>query len=798
MTRPDRNYAGLTLTACALSVGLLPSARPVAAQFLDDTFETDQGAAETEELSLLVFLNGRDTGVICTFTITKATGALSALRADLVEVGIDVPANMGREILLSDLTIPVYDEARQTIALDVPTAMLVPRVLSAHPVQDGPVAESGWGMVLNYQLAADLGDDVLAEGLRIGSLYAGLDLRAYSPVGVFSVTGAASKHNAEAGVEWTRHETSFVHIARSRMLTLTLGDFVSAGPSWSSPLRMAGIQVRRDFSLNPSFLTDPQLSYSGVAVLPSALDVFVNNVKAWSGKVDAGPFVLGDLPMVTPQGEAVFVLRDASGREYVNRVPFFATQNLLRKGVADYVLQIGFPREGYGRTNFDYVSERIGSATLRYGLSDRLTVCGHIEAASDLLLIGAGLDMALFDRAELGLSVAQSQTDISTARMAAVALRTRLAGVDIRATERRRIGGFQDLGSYLSERQGDGDDPTGYRAADLERAISLSMPFGSGTGFASLSLVQTKRQSEEAVLLSASYARSIGSDGASVRLNAFHDLSDASNFGLSVGLSVPFGADGRSDIQTGFTPRGPETQASLSRHAGQDTGDLGYRLAVYDQPGGRNVSFGVTHQGRYARSELTLRTRNGAVSAKGTATGSIVLGGGGVFAALKINDGLAIIDIGVPDIPVSLNNRPVAVTGRNGKALVGNLRSYQVNRLSIDPLDLPPTASVTSTAMDVVPMRRSGVSLSFGGGTNTSALVVLRDAAGAFLPVGASVTLHGGDSVPVGYDGEVWIEGLKPQNDLTAATLSGSCHARFAFTPDPDGEQVVIDSVVCQ
>ena len=798
MARSDRKHAGLTLAACAVSMGLLPFARPVAAQFVDETFETDRGAEETEELNLLVFLNGHDTGVVCTFTIIKATGALSALRADLVEVGIDVPASMGREIFLSDLTTPVYDQARQTITLDVPTAMLVPRVLSAHPAQDGPVAQSGWGMVLNYQLSANLGDDVWAKGLRVGSLYAGLDLRAYSPVGVLSVTGAVSRPYNDGGAAWTRHDTSFVHVARSRMLTLTLGDFVSAGPGWSSPLRMAGIQVRRDFSLGPSFLTEPQLSYSGVAVLPSALDVFVNNVKAWSGKVDAGPFVLNDLPMVTPQGEAVFVLRDASGREYVNRVPFFATQNLLRKGVADYALQIGFPREEYGQTNLDYGSKRIGSASLRYGLSDRLTVGGHIEVASDLLLVGAGVDMALFDRAELGLSVAQSQTDLSSGQLVAVALRTRMAGVDIRATERRRIGGFQDLGSYLSERQGDGDDPTGYRAADLERALSLSVPLGSGTGFASLSLVQTKRQAEDAVLLSASYTRSIGSEGASARLNAFHDLSDRSNFGLSVGFSFPFGANGHSDIQTGLAPQGLVSQASLSRHAGQDIGDLGYRLAVYDQQGEKSASFGVTHQGRYARSELTLRGQNSAVSANGTATGSVVLGGGGVFAARRISDGLAIVDVGMPGIPVSLNNRPVAVTGRNGKALVGDLRSYQVNRLSIDPLDLPSTASVTATAIDVVPMRRSGVSLSFGGGTDTSAVIVLRDAAGAFLPVGTSVTLRGGDSVPVGYDGEVWIEGLKPRNDLTAATASGACHAHFAFAPDPDGEQVVIDPVLCE
>lgn len=775
--------------------GLGIGADPVGAQSADDLTVTSANPEGAQKLQLLVILNGHDTGVICAFSRVTATSELSATRADLADAGIAAPAGMGREVLLSAFADARYDEATQTVEIDIPTAMLVPRVISAGRRQEERPATSGRGLVLNYRLAANLGDDLLSDGFDPKSLYAALDLRAYSPLGVLSQTGAISSTDLGSGVDWTRHETSFVHVAQSRMLSVTLGDFVSAGPSWSSPLRMAGVQLSRDFTLDGSFVTDPQLSHSGVAVLPSALDVFVNNVKAWSGKVDAGPFVLQDLPMVSPQGEAIFVLRDATGQGYVSRVPFFASHNLLRKGVADYALQVGYARQGYGQSGFDYGSERIGSASLRYGVTDRLTVSGHVEAASDLVLAGAGIDTVLLHRAELGLSVAHSQTDLNSGTLVAVALRTRVAGMDLRATERRRIGAFDDLASYLSAAE---EGASGYRPAELERAVSLSIPLAQVGGYAALSVIQTRHQTDEALVVSASYAQALGRNGAAFRVNAFHDLSDGSDFGLSVGLSFPFGNEGHSDLQAGTAPDGFESRATVSRYAGHAAGDVGYRLALYDRQGRKNATFGMTHQGRYARSDLTVRWQDGALSAYGTVAGAIVLGGGGVFAARRIDDGFAIVDVGVPDVTVSLNNRPAAMTGRRGRALVGDLRSYQANRVSIDPLSLPATASVTVTAMDAVPMRRSGVVLSFGGGVDRSALIVLRDTAGAFVPVGASVRIGRGEAVPVGYDGEVWIDGLKPENDLVATMASGTCRARFPFAPDPDQQQVVIDPVVCR
>lgn len=174
------------------------------------------------------------------------------------------------------------------------------------------------------------------------------------------------------------------------------------------------------------------------------------------------------------------------------------------------------------------------------------------------------------------------------------------------------------------------------------------------------------------------------------------------------------------------------------------------------------------------------------------------MAGRGIFATNRIHDGFAVVTVGPPDVAVSLNNREVARTGVFGRALVPDLRSYRVNRISINPLDLPIDASVEATAMNVVVARRSGVSVDFGGKPEAAALVVLSDTAGAFLPPGSQVQLRGSsDSFIVGYDGEVWITGLGPRNQITAQTENADCSAAFAYAKWSD-EQVYIDGVTCR
>lgn len=208
--------------------------------------------------------------------------------------------------------------------------------------------------------------------------------------------------------------------------------------------------------------------------------------------------------------------------------------------------------------------------------------------------------------------------------------------------------------------------------------------------------------------------------------------------------------------------------------------------------------FNATYQTGFGRADLALRHGEAGASASATFDGALVLAGGGLFASNRIHDGFAVVDLGVADVPVSLNNREVARTGPNGMALIPDLRSYRLNRVSIDPLALPLNANLSATAMDVVPARWSSVTLDFGGQSEAGALVVLHDSSGAFLAPGTEVRLAGSQTAfTLGYDGEVWINGLGASNQITAQTTGGNCTAVFDYAPMPN-EQVYVDGVECR
>lgn len=752
-----------------------------------------------ETLNLLVILNGRDTGLVAAFERDRVTGTISATAADLASLGILLPFGFGKSVALTALPQfeAVYDAPSQTLKVIADARYLTPRELSARPSPPPPQGQPGWGVVLNYQANTALGDDLLRAGLRPKALYVSLDLRAATPIGVFKMTGTALKSSRNGALIWSRNDTAFVHLAQTSMASLTLGDFVSTGQAGTTALRMGGLQFKRDFSANRSFVTDPSLSYTGVAVLPSGLDVYINALRIWSGAVDAGPFTLRDIPTLSPQGEAVFVLHDASGAEKISRVSFFRTQNLLRRGVADYALQTGFARESFGDNSFAYGKDLIGLASVKYGLSDQLTLSGQIEAAKGLVMLGGGIDTALFNRVELGLFAAQSQSANRQGHLAGLTIRRKIAGFELRASLARSFGGFDDLASFLTTKQSlTPDTARHFASAKFEQAISLAIPITAQRGAAGVSYLRSKRGRETVSILSATYSRAVNK--AALQINGFTDLSADDSFGLSIGMSFPIGKSGFSSAQIVQTPRGRELQASAARQAGRSAGDSGYRLALYRQNSALNSASTLTRQSRFARTELNLRSHQNRLAADVSLTGAIVFAAGAVFLTPQIQDGYAVVDVGAAGVEVSLNNRPAAKTGPRGRALLSDLRSYQSNRISIDPLALPLNVTIAASAMQVVPMRDSGVYVSFGGSVDAAALVVLRDATGSFLPVGTLITLLAtGANFPMGYDGQVWLEGLKTDNKITAVSNLGSCAASFAFHPDPTA-QVFIDAVVCQ
>lgn len=786
----------------ALSAQDLDEARqPLANPSPDDT-ASDYDPEADEALFLLVSINGREIGLVAEFAQSLQSQRISALRDELEGIGIAAPRTLGGAVFLDE--IPgisfVYDAPAQAIHITAQGSALIPVEISAVPQHDLPQTQTGFGLVLNYRARANLGDDIFGDGFRPEEAFAALDLRAYTPLGVLTSTGTLnSRFNDFGSSDFKRHDTYFTVSSPGKMLTLTAGDFTTSGPSWVRPVRLGGFQARRDFSLRDDLVTSPLLSFSGSAAVPSSIDVYVDNVRAYSGAVGPGPFNLSDVPMITSGGEAIFVLRDAGGNEQTTTVPFFATQNLLAKGLLNFSIEAGRAREDYGGGHLSYGQDTAAAISMRYGLSSSLTLEGHAEVLNDLRMFGIGVNSVLFNLAEITLAGGRSVYGSASGGFVFGALRTDVGGVGVRISSRRAFGEYHDLASVTSlEGPGRGAQIYGissFSAVTALDAMSLTFPVFADSGRFGLSLVNSERDDQANTILSASYSRQLPWQSASYRVNAFNDLAGDGGYGVSVGFSMPLGKSSHASVGLQRDRYGRiDALSSLSRSADRTAGSYGYRVNLSRE----NLALGATYQTSYGRADLALRDSGDGGSASATFEGALVLAGGGLFAGNRIQDGFAVVDVGIPNIDVSLNNRQVARTGPFGRALVSDLRSYRLNRISIEPLDLPMDVNIEATAMNVVPARRSGVSLDFGGQSSAAALVVLRDADGAFLPPGSQVLLQGSlTDFSVGYDGEVWVTGLDARNRITVQTASGDCSAEFAYMKRSN-EQVYIDGVQCR
>ncbi len=414
-------------------------------------------------------------------------------------------------------------------------------------------------------------------------------------------------------------------------------------------------------------------------------------------------------------------------------------------------------------------------------------------------MAGLGLDTVLMNRAEVSLAGGASVYGHQSGQFFFGAVRTKVAGVGARYSTRRTFGDFHDLSS-VAAMESLANDPlgtkdSGFAMATAQDALSLTFPFLVDDRTVGMNLIRSERTGLSNTILSISYAQPLPSRRASVRANAFKDIAGDGGYGVSVGLSMSLGGSRFASINVGRVRQGRmETVASLSRFADRKPGSYGYRANLSQQ----NRAVDATYQTSFGRADLGLRDSGQGTNARATFDGALVLAGGGLFASNRISDGFAVVDVGVADVPVSLNNREVTRTGRFGKALVPGLLSYRTNKISINPLELSIESNLVASAMDVVPARRSGVAVDFGGRPNAAALVVLRDTAGEFLSPGADVSLQGTQSsFVVGYDGEVWIDGLEAQNRISVRTKEKTCSAEFTYAAQPGG-QVYIDGIECK
>lgn len=581
----------------------------------------------------------------------------------------------------------------------------------------------------------------------------------------------------------TRLDTTWSYSDEERLRTYSAGDLITGGLSWTRPTRLGGIRIARNFALRPDMVTMPLPEFSGSAAIPSTVDVYVNNARRFSQSVAPGPFAIANLPIVTGSGNARVVVRDSLGRETVSETPFFASADLLAKGLWDYSAELGFARRSYGTLSNDYDGQPVGSATLRYGLSDHLTLEAHAEGGADLYNLGGG---SVFQLGAIGvgsLSGAYSSYGEETGFQVAASVEGEVHGVHFSARSQRTFGEYNDIASVTADRRsaklpGAGLSARPPKALDQ---VTLSSPLGFDKTNLNLAFTDIETaNSERSRIVSVTANRTIGDNG-SLFVTAYKDFAQDSSFGLFAGLSWSFGGDKSASLNVSNSNDGMAITADYAKSERPEAGGYGWRVRA-----GAGETQLASASGSYrsgiGRLEAGAEQVNDSVRAYGQFEGSIVAAGGDVFLAGRIDDAFGVVDAGAPGVDVLLENRPMGQTNRRGKILLPGLRSYGENNIALDPTNLPIDARIDRTRQIVKPSDRAGAVVDFKVETGQRpALIVLKDETGAFVEAGSSARSADGQDLVVGYDGQVYLESAKSQEWLDVALPSGAtCRAQIA------------------
>ena len=737
------------------------------------TAQAVQPAHDAQELFLDVTLNRVRTGKLARFEVRNE--GLWTDAATLQDLGIHWSSRSRDDhemVALSAIAgLQVdYNAQTQRIQLTAPLAMLnapaaridVPPTRAARANPEDQLR----GLVVNY--------DLYGQHLSSGSSGGSTTLSAFSDMRLMGVASGnlnntmisrttlahSSMDGSQQQSGTVRMDTFWQRNFQDSMLTLTVGDTATSGLNWTRSTRIGGIRLSRNFALQPYRVTTPLAMVQGDATLPSTVDLDLNGLRQSTQQVLPGQFTLGNIPTLNGLGEAQMVITDINGQQRTINMALYGASQLLQAGLSDWSVELGSVRRDYGLRSFSYGNCPVASASGRYGVNDRLTVEAHGEGNGDLQMLGAGAHWLLGSQlGVLSASAAASTYDGKTGQQGGIGYQWNSTSWSLNASTLRRDSAFRDVASM------DGFVPT--RSSD-QLFVGTNTRWGNwGAGYVG----QTSADGNRARYVNLSWYKQL-TRNISLNVNAMRDLSGSANgSGTSVYASLSIPLDRQLSLSA--TARSSQGKSSAVLGATQsvpsDTGGWGWR-AEAGVGNSRYAQAQVTHLGQLGQTMAGVLyqpgTHGGAAntSTYASASGGLLWTQGSLHPMRTVQDAFAMVSTdGIADVPVRLENRLVGKTDERGLLLLDRLNSYQLNRLSIDTLNLPPDMQISKVQLDAVPQSQNGVLARFPMRKVTTATLHLKDEQGRFLPAGGDAWLEADTAeqavhLVIGFDGLVYLE----------------------------------------
>ncbi len=657
-----------------------------------------------------VILNSEEKGEY--FAYLTSDGDYLMSKEDLRSIGFDDPAGKITEIQgkpyisLRSMEGVTFVFNEKTLSLEI-TA--VPNLLQKQAVDFRPVRRTDVYYPKDSSAFFNYGLNYTGDGLLNYKSFTGTT-QLGARIGDVLFLNDSMYTNDETSERFVRLSTNMTYESRLDLNRGVLGDIYATSGYLGSAVNMGGISFSRNFNIDPYFIRQPMVDYTGFATLPSEVKVSIDGTQVKSDKISPGRFDLKNILSFNGVHDMEITIKDAFGREQTLRYPFYTTDILLKKGLSEFSYNAGFLREDYGVKSNDY-SRFAYSFFHNYGITDSLTVGVRGEGLSDLANIGPQVSFLIKNYGVLSLSTGASfgKSDSSG-----------FAGSLSYTYQQDKINFRLLCNSYTEDYS-----TITTRSTDEKTRYELGAGIGYGTktlGSISFDFARISKytgQDRESYTLN--YSRNITKDS-NIYLSVSHTKDDGSNTKFTLGLlyypwketllSLNLQKDKDTDSQT--------LQIQKNAPAGEG---YGYRASAsrsntieseinsinpYFQYNGRYGIYSAEFIGNYPNKGAADEIFNL------NASGGIAYVGRTVAFGRPVSDSYGVVEIGdLKGVAVYHNNQLIGHTNRSGKVFIPNMTSYIDNYVTIEDKDIPVEYSLEKVTRNVSPPYRGGTYLSF-------------------------------------------------------------------------------------
>jgi outer membrane usher protein len=530
---------------------------------------------------------------------------------------------------------------------------------------------------------------------------------------------------------------------------------VQAGDLALSPIvpnettSIAGLAVERRYGeIQPFRVTRPGVARQLSIAEPSTVRILSNGIEVSTLRLAPGEYSLSDLPIFAGVNAIDVEILGDSGVASVERFSVFSDATLLDPALTEFSLSIGVARRVNNAGTIEYGDSLVGSAAIRKGLTESLTLAAAAQARD-------GAWVADFD-ATFGRTFGTVRGELT---YGAADGSGGLAGSVQMVTRPQFAEGVEGNLSVLVAANDENFraftvNPDLVPATGQSSAL-VAVNYGQqlfGTGVSG-GLNYGMTGGEESGALTAALSRNIGR----ILIGVSAELPIGSERDPRIALSVTRALGPRHRVRARYDTRGERANIVFNRSQSAQLGSIGGSLEINRSPD--DIQLSGSAGTSVNRADLRLSSTliagpdgevDGQVTTVGASSAFVFAGGafgvtrpvGEAFVVTRKHESLEAATIRI----AASGGRTESQSGPLGPAISGRFGAYTPGSVQIVVDDLPSGYVLENTAFDVLPAPGSGYLLTIGSDRNYSVFGLLHTADSIALgSAGGEIELLDGD-----------------------------------------------------